>query len=182
MNRLSQKTCVVCGAAFMGGSTARFCPTCREARKKEQDRKRTKGVRARARKIGSTDICQCCGTEYVVRGGAQKYCPGCQQKMLAKWRQESYHRLRSDPAKLKKAIARSRAWALSHPHRMQEILRASYDRTQTKRVARRRLRGFKMRPLGRIEICPACGKEFVVDERNRRYCRDCRPPRKRGRE
>lgn len=76
--------CETCGHAFKGGPRARFCPTCRAERRKEQSaacwrRKRLGEVR----ELGSVDKCCICGREYIVHGGNQRYCPMCAADAVA---------------------------------------------------------------------------------------------------
>lgn len=70
-----ERTCIDCGAAFGGYPKSKRCPACQAAanRKSKAAYYRT----GPARKIGSTDICECCGGEYTVMGGLQRYCPSC---------------------------------------------------------------------------------------------------------
>ena len=70
------RTCRTCGAVFMGGPRAWFCPECRHERKLQQSRDHKKRG-GPARQLGSIDLCVRCGAEYVVCSGLQKYCPVC---------------------------------------------------------------------------------------------------------
>ena len=70
--------CESCGAKFIGRMNSKFCPACKSERKKKQkaatyQRMKTGTVRS----VGSIDICERCGKEYVVAGGVQKFCPEC---------------------------------------------------------------------------------------------------------
>lgn len=68
------RTCKACGVSFPGGPRAWYCPECRAERKKAQQKKcKTNTVRP----LGSIDICQNCGKEYLVKSGRQIYCPDC---------------------------------------------------------------------------------------------------------
>lgn len=72
------RECIQCGTLFPGGPRASYCPTCRQRRQLENNRKsqrcrRTGGGRA----LGSTDICVRCGQPYTVKSGLQRYCPEC---------------------------------------------------------------------------------------------------------
>lgn len=72
------RICRSCGAEFPGGPRAWYCPACRAERAREASRTSKRRSRAgAARKLGSTDVCQICGAEYVVTGSLQKYCPAC---------------------------------------------------------------------------------------------------------
>ena len=75
---LRQRTCRACGTVFLGGPRAWYCPQCRAERAKSATREHKARARAGAvRKIGSTDLCQICGSEYTVKGANQRYCPEC---------------------------------------------------------------------------------------------------------
>lgn len=72
---LRTRTCHTCGAAFLGGPRARYCPTCRAERQKARERKyQASGY---SRHLGDIDNCVICGGEYVIQSGRQKYCPRC---------------------------------------------------------------------------------------------------------
>lgn len=68
------RICRECGASFLGGPRAWYCPECRAERKKVQ-RKAWKNKTVRP--LGSIDICQNCGEKYIVKSGRQIYCPDC---------------------------------------------------------------------------------------------------------
>lgn len=70
------RTCRQCGAVFLGGPRAWYCPSCREERTRARDRE-YKSTRTPGRPLGSIDICVRCGKEYVVNSGRQMYCPDC---------------------------------------------------------------------------------------------------------
>lgn len=76
------RVCQSCGITFSGGPRAWYCPSCRDERRREQNREHKR--KGSQRKLGSTDICQNCGGEYVVDSGLQKYCPKCQSEMHKK--------------------------------------------------------------------------------------------------
>lgn len=69
------RTCRQCGAVFGGGPRAMYCPMCRAERVKAANRAHKQ--HGPARPLGSVDICQRCGHEYVVEGGQQRYCKAC---------------------------------------------------------------------------------------------------------
>lgn len=72
------RVCRTCGRTFDGGPRAWYCPECRAERDKASSRAYKARIAAgTTRKIGSTDICEVCGKEYIVSGGLQKYCPDC---------------------------------------------------------------------------------------------------------
>ena len=72
---LRTRTCHTCGANFIGGPRASYCPTCRAEREKVRKQKyRSTGF---SRHLGDIDNCVICGGEYVIQSGLQKYCPKC---------------------------------------------------------------------------------------------------------
>lgn len=77
---MAQRTCRQCGATFRGGPRAWYCPSCRADRQKQAAEKRRK--HGTLRPLGSTDICQRCGGEYVVEGGRQMYCKACAEEAV----------------------------------------------------------------------------------------------------
>jgi len=177
--RLSLKTCSTCKTEFMGGTRAIFCPSCRAERIRQRDREKHQRKRAGTlRKISSTDLCDKCGQPYTVNGGYQKFCPICAEIERKSRQRESHLRMQADPVRHRRMIERARAWALSHRERVADALRRSYLRNLKERTERRRSRtGLKLKPLGRVEICPRCLQQFLVTERNQRYCDGCREGR-----
>ena len=79
---LNTRICRQCGESFQGGPRAWYCPSCRMERKRKRD---TEYHRAgyTPRKLGSLDKCQICDTEYVVKGGRQRYCDKCRDAAVA---------------------------------------------------------------------------------------------------
>lgn len=81
---LAPRTCIMCGATFLGGPNARYCPTCRIERRRETDRQHK--ARKRAGKsiiLGQTvGRCEKCGKEFIYTAGAQKYCPECSEEAI----------------------------------------------------------------------------------------------------
>ena len=72
------RICKSCGASFLGGGRAFFCPACRAERRKKQKAEYEARKRAgTVRNLGSIDYCEICGKSYTVDGGLQKYCPEC---------------------------------------------------------------------------------------------------------
>lgn len=69
------RTCIDCGASFMGFPKSKRCPTCQAS----ANRKRDAAIRRDGpkRRLGSVDACACCGKEYVVENGRQRYCKSC---------------------------------------------------------------------------------------------------------
>ena len=72
---IRERICKICGATFLGYPRSFFCPSCSADRKKQQ--KKIHNRRKPVRPIGSIDICENCGKEYIVNSGRQKYCPEC---------------------------------------------------------------------------------------------------------
>lgn len=70
-----ERVCVDCGAKFMGWPRSKRCPDCQAEAKLKYDREHKR--KGSARKLGSVDVCACCGKEYTVEGGSQKYCKAC---------------------------------------------------------------------------------------------------------
>lgn len=77
---LRERTCKICGASFTGYPRSFFCPECSAERKKQQ--KKIYKKRKASRPLGSTDVCENCGKEYIVNSGLQKYCPDCAEKKV----------------------------------------------------------------------------------------------------
>lgn len=74
-SRIRTRTCADCGRTFDGAPRQKRCPECQAERRREQGRAHHRlGPR---RPLGSTDRCQRCGRPYVVKSGAQRFCPEC---------------------------------------------------------------------------------------------------------
>lgn len=72
------RECIQCGARFEGGPRAHYCPDCRAQRQRQHNREyRQRKAVGSVRPLGSLDMCQVCGKEYIVTSGAQIYCPVC---------------------------------------------------------------------------------------------------------
>lgn len=75
---LRERVCSRCGASFLGYPRSKYCSSCqKEAQKEIQRKSRERKKTGKTRSIGSVDICQDCGCQYVVASGLQKYCPDC---------------------------------------------------------------------------------------------------------
>lgn len=72
---VKDRACRQCGATFLGGPRAWYCPSCRLERRREADRKYK--AHGTSRPIGSIDLCVVCGKPYTVNSSRQKYCPVC---------------------------------------------------------------------------------------------------------
>lgn len=77
------RTCATCGITFLGYPRSKYCPECRVQAQTKATRLYHQRKRAgKARKIGSTDICQHCGKPYIVTAGLQRYCPDCSKQVV----------------------------------------------------------------------------------------------------
>lgn len=76
--------CTICGAKYMGGPSALYCPSCREEKRKEYERETRARQRAgRAIVLGETvGICEKCGEKFVYQGARQKYCKKCADEAI----------------------------------------------------------------------------------------------------
>jgi hypothetical protein len=72
---VKDRTCRQCGAIFMGGPRAWYCPVCRTARAKQSKQRYL--ASGPSRPLGSIDYCKVCGNPYTVNSARQKYCPDC---------------------------------------------------------------------------------------------------------
>ena len=72
---VKDRVCRQCGATFLGGPRAWYCPSCRLERRREADRNYK--ARGTNRPLGSIDLCVVCGKPYTVNSSTQKYCPAC---------------------------------------------------------------------------------------------------------
>ncbi len=70
-----QRVCMDCGTSYMGYPKSKRCQSCQRTANRERERRYH--ATGPARHIGDTDICQSCGTEYVVQSGRQRYCKAC---------------------------------------------------------------------------------------------------------
>ncbi len=175
--RIKSKICTTCGIVFMGGPTATYCPSCRVERIRQRDRERhQRKLAGQIRHIGSIDLCTICGNTYEVKSGFQKYCESCSTSESKRRRRDAWlNEYYNNPDKRQKYLQRARQWAESNKDRMAEILRRSYERhLDDIKEKRRKMYGVKLRPLGRVEVCPQCGNDFKVKERNQKYCYECR--------
>ncbi len=107
------RVCRECGITFSGGPRAWYCPECRAERQRR--RQRIYKAEHSKRPLGSTDLCENCGAEYIVESGMQKYCPKCQPIMHKKLDNEQgkkYYREKVDKdernAKRRKHYAENR--------------------------------------------------------------------------
>ena len=75
---LKERTCIDCGITFIGYPKSKRCHDCQTLKNKESKKALQKN--GPQRKIGTLDVCACCGSEYTVNSGTQKYCKDCAQK------------------------------------------------------------------------------------------------------
>lgn len=93
-NVIRERTCKECGKVFYGGPRAMYCPDCREKRRRDANKKYKKN--GPQRKLGSIDICERCGKEYIVESGKQRFCKDCARESLLEWQKE--HKKKEDKA------------------------------------------------------------------------------------
>lgn len=79
-NVIRERICADCGRNFPGGPRARRCPECRKSASKDKP-----GRNGPSRPLGSIDVCQMCGKEYIVKSGMQKFCPECKRDASLAW-------------------------------------------------------------------------------------------------
>ncbi len=75
---VAPRECPDCGRVFLALPRQRRCPGCQ--RRLERERSRDNRRFGARRPLGSTDACEACGKPYVVKGGAQRYCPDCAEE------------------------------------------------------------------------------------------------------
>ena len=147
---LMPQICTICGIKYMGGPSALYCPSCREEKRKEYDR-RTK-ERQRAGKsivLGETvGICAKCGEKFIFQGSLQKYCKKCAAEAIRE----------NDREKTRGWLRRT---VKKHGRRYAD------ERNEAKRVE-------KKTP----HKCELCGVFLEGVHANRRYCDSCRDIRK----
>lgn len=81
-NLIRERTCQICGEPFIGHPRSCYCAKCGEERRKQL--RKMRNTKKPNRPLGSIDICQACGKEYIVKSGSQKYCPECSEEQIAK--------------------------------------------------------------------------------------------------
>ena len=75
---IRERICEECGTAFNGGARARYCPKCREERKRKADidfRRREKS--GKTLKIGDEMKCERCGKVIIRNSARQRFCEEC---------------------------------------------------------------------------------------------------------
>lgn len=101
------RECVDCGIHFYGAPRSQRCPDCAYKRKGQtkNEWRRRGGV---SRPLGSTDKCQRCGKEYIVKSGRAKYCDACKRAAALEWQREhkpAYNKRTNQQAKKSKRRA-----------------------------------------------------------------------------
>ena len=75
---LAVRICRTCGAQFVGGPRAWYCPSCRVERTRAAKRAhRERRARGLAVRLGSTRKCAVCGSEFAICAARQIYCSRC---------------------------------------------------------------------------------------------------------
>ena len=90
---LIDRVCSRCGAKFVGYPNSKYCSACLPEVIRERNREQRRS--GPARPIGSIDLCQKCGKEYIVKSGLQKYCSDCAAEAIrekARARKRQYNR------------------------------------------------------------------------------------------
>lgn len=85
------RNCKECGCEFLSRSSKKiFCDECGRAREREADRLRAarKARSTEIREIGSTQVCKCCGDDFILTVGAMKYCEPCRDDRVNRWKRE----------------------------------------------------------------------------------------------
>ena len=147
---LMPQVCTICGAKYMGGPTALYCPLCRAEKRKEYDRRSKERQRAgKAIVLGETvGICAKCGERFIFQGPLQKYCKKCADEAIRE----------NDRKKTRGWLKRT---VKKHGRRYAD------ERNEAKRVE-------KKTP----HKCELCGVFLEGVHANRRYCDSCRDIRK----
>lgn len=105
---LAVRTCRTCGAQFVGGPRAWYCPACRAERRHAADAAhRERKARGLAVPLGSTRKCAVCGAEFAIRAARHIYCSRCAaaayaavDRKQARTRQERLGNPHSRPVRL----------------------------------------------------------------------------------
>lgn len=100
------RTCVDCGTVFQGYPASKRCPSCSAERKRELDRAHRK--RGTMRPLGSTQICEVCGGEYILESGRQRYCKACSEEAVRQNRlaKKRIYQAGYDPGHIKRRASR----------------------------------------------------------------------------
>ncbi len=151
---LIEHICQECGKTFMGGPTARYCPDCRIVR--EQQRRQ---ARKEKKTVAVERVCQECGKIFM-GGPGTAYCSECRL-------------IRARATVVKERICKEcgktfmggpRAWYCPDCRIVREKNSNANFRAKGRRAER---------PIGSIDHCEVCGKEYVVNSARQKYCPDC---------
>lgn len=72
-----------CGASFIGGPRAWYCPRCREERKREAAKRfRSRKSTSEYMPLGSVIKCEICSKDIIKNSGMQRYCVECAKAHL----------------------------------------------------------------------------------------------------
>jgi len=198
---LRPRKCKECSAVFLGGPRAWYCPTCREIRTKDANRRyKRKGAR---RKLGSTDYCIVCGNPYTVKSGRQKYCPECAPEAVRKIdnaQSREWNAKNTTPEKRKAERNESaapinclycnklftpRGPALTCSQECSEALKkrnmSAWEAAHRKQRNEYR-KQFNARHIGDIDVCVDCGKQYAVTNGRQKRCSECSKYRKEGKD
>ena len=102
-----ERVCIDCGTTFMGYPKSRRCPPCQAVANRESDKRRKHGA---SRPLGSIDTCKCCGAEYIVNSGRQRYCKACAPEAVRcniQSHKRAYNQINKDTISRQKAANRS---------------------------------------------------------------------------
>lgn len=140
---LTARICPTCGTPFFGHGNAKYCQDCRLDSRRRSAAKYEKG--GPSRPLGSVDKCIACGKEYIVKSGAQKYCPDCATQAI-----KDSHRQRKN-------------------EKMAEY-RKKYIRPTTRSVYTCRVCGKKFESIHQEIFCsPECRKKYQAAYRKEYY-------------
>lgn len=149
-----EHVCKDCGKTFMGGPSARYCPDCRIAREHQK-----RQARKDKKPIAVERVCQDCNKIFM--GSLQAaYCPEC--RLIRAKTSVIKERICKDCGKA--FMGGPRAWYCPDCR----ILRGKNSNANFRAKGRR-----AERPLGSIDHCKVCGKEYVVNSARQKYCPDC---------
>lgn len=147
-NNMKNRVCRECGAVFLGGPRAWYCPDCRAERIRAQYQRYRYRV---ARPLGTTDRCQICGKPYVVIGGLQRYCKDCAETAIReKDRQQSMAYYLKHREKIMEQKKKSTSFARNGRTKLRSALSAAnplWYHTTTAFIARTSAGPYKKRNL-----------------------------------
>lgn len=149
---LFQKHCTLCGAEFLAGPNAKYCRDCARERQRKSasacNQKRFHAENPEARVVGSTQVCEVCGKDYVLRSGNQKTCEDCRKKPATP------HLC----ATCGKPCGRFKYCVDCNPRKNLTSTQKRYAQEDTP--------------------CRLCGKPFKKESGNQKFCAACREKRK----